>query len=161
MRAHIQGFLNHYNVKLRLQVVVYCLVPLWSFEPRWSGMIMALRAFLSVLCPDCNSVCRLRCEKSWRVCLRWICTLSRDQLLIEKIGFSNVLWCDLTEFEVFPWQINTCCTSTPPPPHHHHHHHPNNLSGTHWDTGFWVGVKLVKCRNRVKNHTLTCHCIIR
>ena len=32
-------------------------------------MTMALRAFLCVLCPDCNSVCRLRCEKSWRVCL--------------------------------------------------------------------------------------------
>ena len=30
-------------------------------------MTMALRAFLSALCPDCNSVCRLRCEKSWRV----------------------------------------------------------------------------------------------
>ena len=31
-------------------------------------MTMALRVFLSVLCPGCNSVCRLRCDKSWRVC---------------------------------------------------------------------------------------------
>ena len=31
-------------------------------------MTMALRVFLSVLCPDCNSVCRLCCDKSWRVC---------------------------------------------------------------------------------------------
>ena len=30
-------------------------------------MTMALCAFLSVLCPDCNSVCQLRCDKSWRV----------------------------------------------------------------------------------------------
>ena len=30
---------------------------------------MALSEFLSVLCPDSVSVCRLRCEKSWRVCL--------------------------------------------------------------------------------------------
>ena len=31
-------------------------------------MTMALRPFLSVLCPDCNSVCRLRWDKSRRVC---------------------------------------------------------------------------------------------
>ena len=31
-------------------------------------MTMSLRAFLSVLCLDCNSVCRLCCDKSWRVC---------------------------------------------------------------------------------------------
>ena len=31
-------------------------------------MTMSLRTFLSVLCPDCNSVCRLCCDKSWRMC---------------------------------------------------------------------------------------------
>ena len=31
-------------------------------------MIMALCIFLSALCLDCNNVCRLRCDKSWRVC---------------------------------------------------------------------------------------------
>ena len=31
-------------------------------------MTVALCAFLFVLCPDCNSVCRLCCDKSWRVC---------------------------------------------------------------------------------------------
>ena len=37
--------------------------------------------------------------------------------------------------------------------------YPNNLSGTRWERGgFWVGVKLVKCRKkRVKKHNLTCH----
>ena len=142
MRAHIQVFLNHYNVKLRLEVVVYCLVPLWSFEPRWTGMTVALRAVLSVLCPDCNSVCRLRCEKSWRMCLQWICTLSRDQVLIEKIGFCDVLWCDLTEFEVYPSQINTCCTRNPPLLPEQSKRDPLGKRG------FWVGVKLVKCRGK-------------
>ena len=56
MRAHIQGVLNHYNVKLRMQVVVYWRFPLWSFELRWSWMIMALRAVLCVLCPKCKCV---------------------------------------------------------------------------------------------------------
>ena len=31
-------------------------------------MTMPLGAFLSVLCPDCNSVRRLHCDKSWRDC---------------------------------------------------------------------------------------------
>ena len=31
-------------------------------------MTMAFHAFLSVLRPNCNSVCRLRCDKSRRVC---------------------------------------------------------------------------------------------
>ena len=31
-------------------------------------MTIALHAFLSVLYLGCNSVCRLRCDKSWRVC---------------------------------------------------------------------------------------------
>ena len=68
MREHFQGVLNHYNIKWRLEIIVSCLVPQRLFEPRWTRMTMALRAFLSVLCLDCNSVCRLRCDKSWRVC---------------------------------------------------------------------------------------------
>ena len=28
--------------------------------------------------------------------------------------------------------------------------YPNNLSGTGWERGFWVGVKLVKCRKKSK-----------
>ena len=56
MRAHIQGVLNQYNVKWRLEVSVYGLVPLWSFEPRWTWIRMALCEFLSVLCLDCTCV---------------------------------------------------------------------------------------------------------
>ena len=69
MCAYFQGVLNHYIIKWRLEIIVSCLVPLPSFELRWTLMTMALNAFLSVLRPNCNSVCRLRCDKSWRVCL--------------------------------------------------------------------------------------------
>ena len=34
MRAHIQGLLNHYSVKLQMQVVVYCRFPL--IEVKWN-----------------------------------------------------------------------------------------------------------------------------
>ena len=142
MLAHIQGFLNHYNIKLRLEIVVYCLVPLWPFEPRWTGMTVALHGFLSVLCPDCNSVCRLRCEKSWRVCLRWISTLSRDQLLIEKNRFLRciMMWFDWIWGISFANQYLLYQHPLSP--------YPNNLSRTRWERGFWVGVKLVKCRKK-------------
>ena len=70
-------------------------------------------------------------------------------------GFSNVLLCDLTEFEVVPLQINTCCTSTPPPLPLPQQSKRDPLG----KRGFWVGVKLVKYRKkkRVKNHNLTCN----
>ena len=39
-----------------MQVFVYYRFPLWSFEPRYNGMIMALRPVICISCPDCVCV---------------------------------------------------------------------------------------------------------
>ena len=73
-------------------------------------MTMALRVFLCLLCPDCNSVCRLLCEKSWRVCLHLESAQNVKVKLLSIIrGVSTVKYC-LPTFR------------TPSP-------YPNNLSG--------------------------------
>ena len=79
-------------------------------------MTMALHAFLCVLCPDCNSVCQLHCEKSWRVCLHLQSAQNVKVKLLSIIrGVSTVNYC-LPTFR------------TPSP-------YPNNLSGTCWENG--------------------------
>ena len=103
-------------------------------------MKMPMREFLCVLWPNGNSVCRLRCEKSWRVCLH----LQSDQNVKVKLlsiirGASTVNYC----FPTF---------RTPSP-------YPNNLSGTHWERGGLGGGKVGEMQEKkgVKNHNLNCH----
>ena len=93
-------------------------------------MRMTLRAFLCVLCPDCNSVCRLRSEKSWRVCLHLQSAQNVKAKLLSIIrGVSTVNYC-----------LPTFRTPSPYPQQFQ-----RDLLGKR---GFWVGVKLVKCRKK-------------
>ena len=83
-------------------------------------MTMALLTFLCVLCPDFNIVCRLRCGKSWRVCLH----LKSAQNM--KVKLRSVIRGVST--------VNDCLpTFRAPSPY------PNNLSGTRWERGFFFG----------------------
>ena len=57
-------------------------------------MKMTLRGFLCVLWPNGNSVCRLRCEKSWRVCLHLQSAQNVKVKLLSIIrGVSTVNYC--------------------------------------------------------------------
>ena len=68
-------------------------------------MAAALRAFLSVLCPDCNSVCQLCCDKSWIVCH---CQGCHQQSLNHMIRFRVKIVFLVTEIFVFCIQAKVC-----------------------------------------------------
>ena len=84
-------------------------------------MTITLCVFLYVLCLDCNSVYRLHCEKSWRVCLHLQSAQNVKVKLLSIIrGVSTV-----------NYYLPTSRTSSP---------YPNNLSRTCWEKeGFGWG----------------------
>ena len=95
-------------------------------------MKMPLRGFLCVLWPNGNSVCRLRCEKSWRACLH----LQSAQNV--KVKLLSIIRGVSTEKLLLTYFHN------PLPLPQQFKRDPLGKRG------FWVGVKLVKCRKKKK-----------